>query len=225
MDRTEINIEELKKKYQVDSLPFHLCYVAVDCKKRRDAFWRQYSKMKYRGNVVSIPLLIISSITGVTSVANISSSDSQALPIIVSIFGVSAAVLTAMQKYFRYSERAEHSKHLAKTYGRVARRIEHMIVMVESDAVKMEPEAFLKFVEDVQKDIDTLLAETDDNPKELLHDKKWYNKMFEKMKFTRDKITTLTKTNKTGIESTNNLEKTDIHSENISEGGDNNTSV
>lgn len=182
MERTIIDIEELKKKYNVDSLPVHLWYVALDCKKRRDAFWRQYSRIKLKSNLVSIPMILLSSVTGVTSVANLSSSFSTALPIVVSVFGVSSAVLTALQKYFRYPERAENSKHLAKTYGRIARRIENNMVLVESNAVKMAPEAFSKFLEDVQKDIDNLLAETDDVPKELVNTESWYKEMFSKMK-------------------------------------------
>lgn len=196
-----VDIEALKKRYAVDSLPYHLWYIALDCKKRRDAFWRHHFKMKHRSNIVSVPLLLLSSVTGVTSVANLSAGDNGVLPIIVSIFGVSSAVLTALQKYFRYSERAEQSKHLAKTYGRVSRRIENMMVLVESSAVQMDAEAFLKFIEDVQKDIDTLLAETDDIPRELVHDKRWYAKMFDAMKPAKKN------------------EGIDIHSEEVSEKG------
>jgi hypothetical protein len=195
VDKTELDIEELKKRYKIDSIPFHLWYIALDCKKRRDAFWREYNKMKHWNNIVSIPLLFVTSITGVTSVANTTDTGSRALPVIISIFGVSSAILTALQKYFKYSERAENCKHLARNYGRISRKIENMMVLVESKAIKLEPNKFLTFMEDIQKDIDTLFAETDDCPKELIHNKKWYDKMFRLLKSTN----------------------VDIHSENISE--------
>lgn len=182
MEKTIIDINELKKKLRVDSLPYHLWYIALDCKNRRDAFWRHYKALKIKNNLVSIPLLLLTSVTGLTSVANLGNEYTGALPITVSVFGVSSAVLTALQRYFRYSERAEHSKHLAKTYGRIARRIENMMVLVESSAITMQPEAFIKFVEDVQKDTDSLLQEINDIPSDLVHDKRWYEELFVKMK-------------------------------------------
>ena len=190
MEKTALDIQELKKKLNVDSLPNHLWYVALDCKRRRDAFWRYYGQLKFRSNIISIPLLFISSITGVTSVANLGTSvpTQSALPIAVSVFGVSSAIITALQRYFRYSERAERARHLAKTYGRIARRIENMMVLIESSAITMQPEAFIKFVEDVQKDTDSLIQETDELPKELVHDKKWYDDVFANMKKRRQNI-------------------------------------
>jgi hypothetical protein len=175
MDKTVIDIEQLKKKYTCDSLPYHLWHIALDCKRRRDAFWKHHQRLKVKGNIFSIPLLLVSSITGVTSVANLGAKDNYALSITMSVFGTLSALLTAMQKYFRYSERAEHARHFAKTYGRISRRIENMMVLVESSAITMQPEAFLKFVEDIQKDTDSLLQEQSELPKELMHNKEYTN--------------------------------------------------
>lgn len=178
-DKTVIDLDILKSKYVHDSLPHHLWYVALDCKRRRDAFWRHHIKMKFCNNVISIPLLILSSISGITSVLQVGNAESEqglskgvGLPVTVSIFSVSAAVLTALQRYFRYAERSEHSKHMAKNYARISKRIENNLVLVESAAVKMEPSTFLKFMEEVQKDTESLLQETDDMPKELLAPKR-----------------------------------------------------
>ena len=205
MDKTIIDINELKKKLRVDSLPYHLWYIALDCKHRRDAFWRHHKSLKYKNNIVSIPLLLLTSITGVTSVANLGTDYIGTLPIVVSVFGVSSAVMTALQRYFRYSERAEHSKHLAKTYGRIARRIENMMVLVESSAITMQPEAFIKFVEDVQKDTDSLLQEINDIPSDLVHDKKWYDELFVKLKGKAD-IGNINKNNYDGDNDVNAIE-------------------
>jgi len=186
MEDTAIDIEALKRKYQNDPLPFHIWSIAIDCKRRRDAYWRHHKKMKLRSNIVSIPLLIITSITGLTSVANLTATDTTnsnflALPIVVSIFGVSSAVISALQKYFRYSERGEHSKHMAKSYGKIARRIENTMVLLKSEATTMKSETFRKFVEDVQKDSESLLLETDDVPNELLNDKNLYKNMLQNL--------------------------------------------
>lgn len=177
-DKTIIDLDILKLNYNHDSLPHHLWYMALDCKRRRDAFWRHYKRMKLFHNMISIPLLILSSVSGITSVlqvGNIESNDKlstgRSLPIAVSCFSVSAALVTALQKYFRFTERSEHSKHMAKNYARISKRIENNLVLIESAAVKIEPSTFLKFMEDVQKDTESLLQETDDMPKELISNK------------------------------------------------------
>lgn len=188
MEKTAIDLEALKNKYKEDSLPHHLWGNALDCKRRRDAFWRHSSKMRLYNNLISVPLLILSSITGLTSVAQLSSVSTEisneteqtpniTMPVVVTVFGVSSAILTALQKYFRYAERSEHSKHMAKNYGRVARRIENTMVLVESSAIKMDAATFLKFVEEIQKDTDSLMQEMDDIPKELINDKNIYKRI------------------------------------------------
>lgn len=190
MENTAIDINALKDNYEDDPLPFHIWSIAIDCKRRRDAYWRHYKKMKTRANIVSIPLLILTSVTGLTSVANLSTDTNDkstntnplALPIVVTIFGVSSAVISALQRYFRYSERGEHSKHMAKSYGRIARRIENTMVLLKSEATTMKSESFQKFVEEVQKDTESLLQETDDVPKELLNEKNIYRGMLDSLK-------------------------------------------
>lgn len=179
MERAAINIEALKRKHNEDSLPFHMWCVALDCKRRRDAFWRHYKSLKLYAGLITVPMILTTSVTGLTSVAHLGTAigllgtpnkptNELGVPIAVTVFSVTSAVLTALQKYFGYSERAEHAKHLAKTYGRIARRIENTMILVESEAITMQPEAFLKFLEDIQKDIDSLMQETDDVPTELV---------------------------------------------------------
>jgi uncharacterized protein Yka (UPF0111/DUF47 family) len=188
MENTAIDINILKNNYDDDPLPFHMWSVALDCKRRRDAYWRHYKNMKKRANILSIPLLILTSITGLTSVANVSTNtdDSSAtpitLPIITSIFGVSSAILSAMQRYFQFAERGERSKHMAKSYSRIARRIENTMVLLKSDATTMNSASFQKFVEEVQKDTEALMQETDDIPRELLNERNIYKDMLNSLK-------------------------------------------
>ena len=168
MDKV-IDLDTLREKYTEDALPYHIWSVALDCKQRSLAFWLHCMRMKFRHNVISIPLLIFSSITGVSSVAQIGSSGTNyGLSVIVTIFGVTTAILTALQRYFRYSERAEESKYMAKNYAKISRMIQHNMTLVESKAIQFQPEAFLKFVEGFHKEIDTILSEATDLPHELL---------------------------------------------------------
>ena len=200
MDHTVIDLEALKNKYKNDSIPHHIWSMALDCKRRRDAFWHHSRRMHWKANLISIPLLILSSLTGLTSVAQLGVISTQnpdltvptdvqkqtkgnmTLSIIVTATGVSTAVLTAFQRYFRYAERCEHANLMAKNYARIARRIENMMVLVESNVATIAPNEFRQFIEDIQKDIDSLMQEINEMPRELLHKKRYYKTMIQFVK-------------------------------------------
>jgi hypothetical protein len=168
----EIDLAKLKETYRADPLTYHIWSVAADCKVRSRAFWQHFVRMKRRHNWISVPLLVLSSGTGVSSVAQIGGGNgagaAQALSVLVTVLGVSVAILTALQRYLRYSERAEEARYMARSFARIARTIQYNMTLVESRAISFKPEAFVKFFEGIHKDMDTLLGETKDLPKELL---------------------------------------------------------
>ena len=168
----EIDLAKLKETYRADPLTYHIWSVAADCKVRSRAFWQHFTLMKRRHNWISVPLLILSSGTGVSSVAQIGGGNgagaAQALTVLVTVLGVSVAILTALQRYLRYSERAEEARYMARSFARIARTIQYNMTLVESRAISFKAEAFVKFVDGIHKDMDTLLGETKDLPKELL---------------------------------------------------------
>ena len=166
----EIELAKLKETYRADPLTYHIWSVAADCKVRSRAFWQHFVRMKRRHNWISVPLLILSSGTGVTSVAQIGGGNGAgaALSVLVTVLGVSVAILTALQRYLRYSERAEEARYMARSFARIARTIQYNMTLVESRAISFKAEAFVKFVDGIHKDMDTLLGETKDLPKELL---------------------------------------------------------
>lgn len=188
MDLT-IHVADLKRSFRTDRLASYLYELALDCKKRRDGFWTQFLALRLQHNLISLPLIVVSSITGVTSVANINATNNRPLAITVSVFGISAALLSAVQKYFSFAERAEHSRNIAKTYGRIARRIENMMTYIESASVQIRDDHFVKFVEDIEKDIDVLLQDVNDNPKHLITSKEAYEEFLAKLRETRKKHT------------------------------------
>jgi hypothetical protein len=161
-----IDMNKLKESFDSDPLSFHLTSRILLCKKRREAFWEHYSKMRWRNNLIGIPLLILSSGTGVSSVAQIH-SPSQWLIILTTVLGVLSAFVTSLQRYMQYSERAEKARYLAKNYGRIATKIEDFIIFIESGSTKVEEESFNNFIKEMHKDIETLTQEADDMPATL----------------------------------------------------------
>lgn len=178
-DQTIISIEELRKN-KTDSLPYHLWSISLDCKMKRDSYWRYYHELRKKSDVISIPLLIFSTATSFFSVSQLNTND-QMIAIMLTIVSIISAIIAGLQKFFRFSERAENAKDIAKNYARLGRKIENTMVLVESDAVKMPQEEFTKFINTVQYDSDLLLQETNDVPDELLADRNEYQIQLENL--------------------------------------------
>jgi hypothetical protein len=118
-----------------------------------------------RSNYLTIPLIIIASSTGLTSVAQVALS-SRALSIVTAASGAISATLAAVQRYYRYSERAEQCKSLAKSYGIIGTKLEtrqamHCIQTLSGYSDIME---LMKFAEEMRQGMEQLMKDTDDAP-------------------------------------------------------------
>ena len=135
---------------------------------RRLAYWWECVRMKRLHNVISVPLLVLSSATGVTSAAQVAGKYGQWLNILVTTLGVLCAIFSAMQRYFSFSERAEHNKYMAKNYARIVRKIKHHMIFVKSGAASMDNKTFREFIDDIQKEIETVTQQANDIPRSIL---------------------------------------------------------
>jgi len=151
-----------------DSLMFHLLERRDECQVRRRAYWKHYRLMKTRHNWISIPLLMVSSATGVVSAAQFNSSGDKSITIATTVLGVLSAVFSSVQRYCGYSERAENSKLMAKSWARLCRKIENTMVYIESNACEINDTVFTKLVEEIQKDIESVAQQAEDLPMSLL---------------------------------------------------------
>jgi hypothetical protein len=122
--------------------------------------------------------LVLSSGTGVSSVAQIKSS-SKWLVILTTVLGVMSAFVTSLQRYMQYSERAEKARYLAKNYGRIATKIEDFLIFIESGATKVDEDSFNNFIKEVHKEIETLTQEADDMPATLRSSPEAFNDKLE----------------------------------------------
>jgi len=161
-----INIDKFKTEFSKDPFQFYLSTRILDCKKRRETYWNHYSRMRFRNNLISIPLLILSSGTGVSSIVQLRTTN-QICVFLTTALGISSAIFTSLQKYMRYSERAEQAKYLAKNYGRLANRIQDILIFIESKSLSVDSETFINFVKELHKDLETLTQEADEMPSNL----------------------------------------------------------
>ena len=82
------------------------------CQKSRDAYELHAVHLKNRHNIITFPLLILTSATAVISSIYVQK-----------IVGVASAILTAVQCYCAYSERSENARMTAKSFGRIIRNM------------------------------------------------------------------------------------------------------
>ena len=147
--------------FEVDKLKGHLGYFKVISRKCRDAYDIHAVHLKNRHNMITFPLLIITSGTGV-----IASLDVQKVAGI--LVGAASAVLTAVQRYCAYSERSENARMTAKSFAKIIRKIENLELAMESKIVEVSDEMKAKTLSEIQSEMDSVHENAKDVPWELL---------------------------------------------------------
>jgi len=173
--------------YLQEHMRYHLMSAKLECEHNRDAFWRTYRKFKRKSNWLSVPLLMLSSATGITSISSVSqlnklTDNIEIAPILAAIFGVSTAVLSGLQKYFRYSERAENCRYIAKSYNRLAKQIQNTMSYIHSDFIKITTSGLYKFMDEINKDMISLSREIDEQPIELIKPRNYHVKIMQDLR-------------------------------------------
>lgn len=162
---TQMNTQMERKKYITA-----LTKMAVDYETKRNIYWESFRSLRFRGHCLSIPLLFITSFTGATSCIQVTdlNNNIKGLSIIISVFGVSSAILTALQKYMRFTERSEQSKYISKMYGLVASKIKGQIQLLVAGHTLFSGEDYNKFLDEINKEVQSLQLEIDIVPKALM---------------------------------------------------------
>ncbi len=161
-------IKELESQIEEDrknSITEQLWIWIKDCKQKRNAYWKLYYSYQKWNNAMSVPLLLISSATGISSVVQIGDNVPE-VKWLVAVLGVGSTALAAFQRYFRYGEKSEQSKAIAKRYALLARKGELQANLFENKTIDLKE--LVVFMEDFRKDLDAIQQETDDMPKEIL---------------------------------------------------------
>lgn len=127
-----------------------------------DAYNIHSVHLKNRQNLITLPLLIITSATGVIASLEINK-------IAGIIVGASSAVLTAVQRYCSYAERSENARMTAKSYIKIINKIENMRLSMKSKVVTaVSQEMFSKFIREIQSIANSTRENSMEVPWELL---------------------------------------------------------
>jgi hypothetical protein len=99
----------------------------------RAALW--YSRLNY---VFGIPSLILATFVGTAVFASLQSRPEFEWQIIVGLMSIAAAILSALQSFFAYPEKAERHRVAGARYNAVGRELELWLSMPEADLEKLE---------------------------------------------------------------------------------------
>lgn len=156
-----VDVLSLKSNVTGDYIMTYLEDYKKVCQRRRDAYTIHAAKLKYRHNIVTIPLLVLTSGTSVLAALELDR-------VIVTSLGASSAVLTAVQRFCAYAERSENASMISKGYSKIIRRIESLKMYLLSDSTSVNPNFFSKCIQEIQNDIDTMVEQAIDVPFQLI---------------------------------------------------------
>lgn len=144
--------------------------LAHDFEIKRNIYWSNHRTLRFRNHCLSIPLLFLTSFTAATSSAQASgfNNNIKDLSIVISVFGVSSAILTALQKYMRFAERSETSKYISKMYGLIASKVKGQIEIILAGHNLPTQEDYNEFLDDINQEAQALQLEIDIVPKDLM---------------------------------------------------------
>jgi hypothetical protein len=137
---------------------------------KRNIYWTHHKALRYRNHCLSIPLLFVTSFTAATSSAQASNINGfvKPLSIVISVFGVSSAILTALQKYMRYAERSETSKYISKMYGLIASKVKGQIEIIIAGHKIPSQKEYNAFLDKINEEAQSLQLEIDIVPTALM---------------------------------------------------------
>lgn len=142
--------------------------IAADCHKYNQAYWKEYYTYKALNDLVSIPLIVLSS--GTVLVSQIASNSGKVMAFIVTGLGITSTVLSTLQRYQRYNERAIVCRNMAKSFDRIARKIVATVNANQTD--DLQKVDLGQFIMHIQVEIDGLVNEIEDVPMGILMGRK-----------------------------------------------------
>jgi hypothetical protein len=171
MEELKLEIERLNAllaEKTENTITDQLWLWVLDCKMRRNAYWKQFYRYQKYNNILSTPLTLIASATGITSIAQLGYENS-AIQISVAVLGVLSTALTAYQRYFNWGEKALHCREIAKRYTILARKAEMQANLYQNSRITLD--VLQEFMETFRKELDVIQTETEELPAEILNRK------------------------------------------------------
>ena len=121
---------------------------------------RRYRALHYW---IGIPAIALSSAVGTVVFASLENEVGNKWKFLIAFLSISAALLTALQTFLRFSELAEKHRLVGARYGAIAREIEQLMILSRSN-LKNRTRAF----NDVRTKLNNMAEEAPSVPNKLL---------------------------------------------------------
>lgn len=116
-----------------------------------------FGKRKF---ALGVPAVILSALVGTTVFATLQKQPELWLQILVGLASVTAALLTSLQTFLGYNERAEKHRIAGARYGALGRELEILRTIKDVD---------ISIINDIKKRLDDLAQESPNNPKSIYY--------------------------------------------------------
>tara|TARA_B000000475_G_scaffold272122_1_gene272017 strand:- start:9440 stop:10417 length:978 start_codon:yes stop_codon:yes gene_type:complete len=179
-----------------------LIYTAIKCDVNT-CLYREYSSyLSICSNFIAFPLIIFTSILSIVATMQTVEVDNdnnnlhtnQDIKIFIAILSIFVAIISGLQKYFKFTERTEITKNYAKNFEKLGLRIESFLYEIKIKTIDSSESGtvFEKLINSIFNEFDILVSECDDQPSDMA------NKQFKLYK-EKCKILNLLNTDKNKI--------------------------
>lgn len=193
MSKKSVSLLDITK----NTVIYELIYTAIKCDVNSCIFREYSSYLSFCSNIIAFPLIIFTSILGIVSTmqtVEIEDTESDSylytnsnVKIVISFFSICVAIMSGLQKYCKFSERAEITKNYAKNFEKLGYSIEIFLYEIKNNTITTQTELFDRLLNNILKDFEVLITECDDQPCNMVQKQaKLYN---EKSKILLEKNT------------------------------------
>jgi hypothetical protein len=163
----------LKKKE--NTIIYKLIYTAIKCDVNT-CLYKEYSNyLSLCSNLIAFPLIIFTSILSIVATMQTVETDNNNnneltnnnIKIFIAILSIFVAIMSGLQKYFKFSERSEITKNYAKNFEKLGLNIESFLYEIKNNIIINQSETFQKIINNIFKEFDTLIIECDDEPSDM----------------------------------------------------------
>jgi hypothetical protein len=110
--------------------------------------------LQKRNLYFGVPVVALSTLVGTSVFASLGKAQDTSITVVVGMLSVLAAILSGLQTFLRFSERAEHHRSVAAKYGSLRRELEQIIASKRDEQSDMT-----KTIDALRLKMDQLAAE------------------------------------------------------------------
>ena len=157
----QVDVDYLRK-HTADALITHLEFYEELCSRNLTTYTRYAKEAKMKNDVFSINALAYSTAVGIMSSLDQTPSYKYAS---MALSGM-LAIITGMQRFLGFAEKAENARLIAKGFDKIVRDINLTIMYVRSGAVTVDSRTFTKMIEEIQRNIAAVSEQAIEMPPE-----------------------------------------------------------